>query len=99
MTDPRPDSARFPGAEPSSLDRQQRRPQFRSKDLRRAITLTEIGGLALLELVLWLAYRRRHLHWRVNGAIAKWENDFEHPRARRRGSKQARGTVGTRPQL
>jgi hypothetical protein len=30
---------------------------------------TKIGGLALLEIMPWLAYRRRRIRWHVNGAV------------------------------
>jgi hypothetical protein len=59
-----------------------------TKGLRRAVALTGIGGLVLVELVLRLAYRRQQLRWRASGAVARWENDFMRRRSRWIGGRQ-----------
>ncbi len=51
-------------------------------DVRRAIRLTEVGGILLLEFVLWLAYRRQWLRWRAQGVFARWEREHTHRRRR-----------------
>jgi hypothetical protein len=58
-----------------------------AKGLQRAVVFTEIGGLALLELLWWVSYRRRHLRWRAQGAFSRWENDVIRRRPRRPGSQ------------
>jgi len=70
------------------LDLRRRRPPVTRKGLRRAVTLTEIAGVVLIEVVLGLAYRRRQLRWRVQGAVGRWENDFLNRRPRRAGGRQ-----------
>lgn len=58
--------------------------------LRRAVRLTEIGGLVVLQAVLWLAYRRQHLRRRMQGAVARWENDPARRRTRQAGNRQTK---------
>ena len=87
MSGSRPEHAAAAGGELSSLGPQQHRSPSTLKGLPRAVMFTEFGGLALLELLLWLSYRRRHLRWRAQGAFARWENDVvrrgpRHPRSR-----------------
>jgi hypothetical protein len=56
-----------------------------ANELRRAIRLAEAGGLVLLNVALWLAYRRQRTQWRIEGAVARWENT----RGRRRRPRRS----------
>ena len=84
-----PERAPFSGSESSSLGPQPHRPWSTPKRLQRAVVVTEIGGLVLFELLLWLSSRRRHLRWRAQGAFERWENDVR--RGPRRPGSQASG--------
>jgi hypothetical protein len=56
--------------------------------LGRTITATELAGLILLEILLWISYRRQRLRWRTQNAVARWENDLIY--GRRRQTKKRR---------
>lgn len=58
--------------------------------LRRAIRLAEIASLVVFQAVLWLAYRRQRLRWRTQGAVARWEHELAHRRARQPGNRQTK---------
>jgi hypothetical protein len=59
-----------------------------SRSVGRAVRFTEIGGLAALQLLLWLSYRHRRVRWRVQGAVTNWENDLKRGGSRRAGRRQ-----------
>jgi hypothetical protein len=84
----RPAQAPIPGDGLALLALDRHRSPPGMTGLRRAVALTGIGGLVLVELVFRLAYRRQQLRWRASGAVARWENDFMRGRSRWTGGRQ-----------